>query len=435
MSIPLTPFLTEYDPAISSEGSLDPLGLYAIADSLAVRLVPGVRERQSRPRFLTAIAAGNVVCSDFDEDAVASDRVSMPWQVFEWYMVEGMVLTAKDSKGIMGLPGRDKAHNAIQDRVPLSAKRYLKVPNVFGFHGVYRILAKTLDVEQDRCLGEFGYRLITTWCREQGLKGFYGEEEGVGKEIRRMLTSAVRDGLKKGATDRNRGWKGWQFFNNYLNHFKCGKEERKVIADALLSEDFRRQVLECLISKEGQKVWMSSGSEKLFHEVLMGVASSSLKELVKAIMDYEAFARVLQSIFDECLLFLSNKNTRVSLSDLARVEHVSTSFGRIKSLFKRSEESLVSVGESGRLVTSFGSLVEANNVTEWVRALIDHHIRVQSDKPPNGKRPWYEQFDDGSVFIRPMYRRDKGGMWDDSYVHYYRTIPLWSFATDLGLLK
>ncbi len=39
--------LSEYDPPLTSEGSIDPLGLYPIADALGVRLVPGVRERQS----------------------------------------------------------------------------------------------------------------------------------------------------------------------------------------------------------------------------------------------------------------------------------------------------------------------------------------------------------------------------------------------------
>ena len=55
------PFLSEYDPPGSSEGSLDPLGLYMLADQLAVELVPAVRERMQRIRFLTAIAVGSMV--------------------------------------------------------------------------------------------------------------------------------------------------------------------------------------------------------------------------------------------------------------------------------------------------------------------------------------------------------------------------------------
>lgn len=44
MSIVL-PRLTTFDPETSSEGTLDPLGLYLIADQLVTRLVPAVRDR------------------------------------------------------------------------------------------------------------------------------------------------------------------------------------------------------------------------------------------------------------------------------------------------------------------------------------------------------------------------------------------------------
>src|SRR4051794_431938 len=102
----LLPLLSEADPRISADGSIDPLGTYAIADSLAVRMIPGVRERQQHPRFLTSIAISLSVSSEFDEEMVSSDGVSEPWQVFEWHLVEGLVRTTNDSKLIRGLPGQ-----------------------------------------------------------------------------------------------------------------------------------------------------------------------------------------------------------------------------------------------------------------------------------------------------------------------------------------
>lgn len=76
-SYPLAPLLTEKDDADSSEGGIDPLGLYTIADALGVRLVPGVRERQSHPRFVTAMAASLAVCGDarFEDEEVAIDGI------------------------------------------------------------------------------------------------------------------------------------------------------------------------------------------------------------------------------------------------------------------------------------------------------------------------------------------------------------------------
>jgi len=41
----LAPLLSEKDEAESSEGGIDPLGTEPLADALAVRLAPGVRER------------------------------------------------------------------------------------------------------------------------------------------------------------------------------------------------------------------------------------------------------------------------------------------------------------------------------------------------------------------------------------------------------
>ncbi len=155
----LMPMLTEADPKVSAEGSIDPLGVYAIADALAVRMIPGVRERQTHPRFLTAIAVSHSLCSEFDEEAVAADGVSEPWQVFEWYFVEGLVRSTNDRKQLSGLPGQDKAASAIKDRVPLSEKRYLKTPTVLGFHGVYRALARDAEIERADRLGEVGYEL------------------------------------------------------------------------------------------------------------------------------------------------------------------------------------------------------------------------------------------------------------------------------------
>ena len=53
--MPRMPFLTAYDPPSSGEGTLDPLGLYQIADQRASRLVPAVRERMQRASFLPAV--------------------------------------------------------------------------------------------------------------------------------------------------------------------------------------------------------------------------------------------------------------------------------------------------------------------------------------------------------------------------------------------
>jgi hypothetical protein len=218
------PLLTEFDPALSSEGALDPMGLYSIADSLAEKLAPSVRQRQSHPRYLTAIAVASAVCLGFDDDKIGNDGVSEPWQVFEWYMVEGLVRSIEDNNEIRGsLPGIDKTKRALRDGLHLSASRYLKTPRVFGFHGVYRVLARRLDlIDQYGHLGEKGHELVTIWTKEQRLEGFYGAEDGPGRYSYQQLVSAVKDGLEEGAVNRSNAWDGWQFFKNYLAPFRYG---------------------------------------------------------------------------------------------------------------------------------------------------------------------------------------------------------------------
>lgn len=175
----LAPLLTEKYPVESGEGGIDPLGTEPLADALAVRLAPGVRERQRHARFLTAMAVSLEVCRDFDEETLAADAVSEPWTVFEWYLVEGLV-RATESGQRVGLPGSQKAARAIDDRVPLSAKRYLKAPAIFGFQGVYRLLARTLGIQEGERLGEIGFELLNIWAKEQGLEGFFGDRRRAG---------------------------------------------------------------------------------------------------------------------------------------------------------------------------------------------------------------------------------------------------------------
>lgn len=438
----MMPMLTEADPKVSAEGSIDPLGMYAIADALAVRMIPGVRERQTHPRFLTAIAVSLSLCSKLGEDDIAVDGVSEPWQVFEWYLVEGLVRSASDRAHLSGLPGQDKAANAIKDGVPLSEKRYLKTPNVFGFHGVYRALARDTGIERAGTLEAIGYELLKTWEKEQGLEGFIGTATGKGTQVRSQLLDAIRDGLNQGAVARKAGWTGWDFFSKHLGIYDAGPREAKVIANALFNHEggFRHEVLGSLVSKHGQSLWSSEAeqrtfSERRFHEFLADRVSPPLRELIQAIDAYERFCRVLQDAFDDCLLRMSQFQQRIhprEFGDLVGVMHAAD---QIPKIFGDVSEKLDPFDETKRFDVAFSTLAESLPAVAWAERLLDHHCNVQKSKLPAGKAPWFDRFDDGSCMIRTGYVRDAGGRHDDAYVHAYRTKSLWSFALDLGLVK
>jgi hypothetical protein len=436
------PLLTEADPKQSQEGTIDPLGTYPIADALAVRLAPGVRERQSRPRFLTVTAVSRAVCSVFDEGRVANDEVSEPWQVFEWYVVEGLVRMLGTSGRLSRVAGSDKAATAIRDNVPLSASRYLKSPRVFGFHGVYRTLARELQVETLDRLGETGYELVSTWAQERGLQGFYDTAKGPGEPYRRMLVDAVEEGLSKGHTCRSGSWQGWSFIAEHLAPDATGRKEGKVLIRALERDDdgFRRPLLDFVTSSEGQDILsklLSNGAypEKALHANVRAKADGVLRNLLDTIRLYERFARHLQDAFDDCVYEMSRSKRRLSPRDLKLCKSIEPAASMVPDLFEQLLDALDPYGQVIRFQESFQGIAERQPPEAWVESLLEHHRRVQRGKPPNGKAPWFERFDDGTYLIRPAYLRDEPGLHQDEYVHFYRTGPLFSFARDLGMVR
>lgn len=436
----LGPLLSSFDPAESAEGSIDPLGTYAIADALGVRLIPGVRERQQHIRFLTAMAVSLSICSEFEDDEVAADGVSEPWQVFEWYFVTGMERKSSP-ENLRGMPGRDKAATARKDGVPLSAKRYLKTPSVFGFHGVYRGLARQIGIDQADRLGEIGYRLLKVWEKEQGLTGFCGSEPGEGGAMRRRLVEAVRDGLSKGHVDRPYSWPHYQFFPDRLAIRNAGREEAALLQAALLDDGtgFRRQVCLFLQTKEAIHSWADvtekERSERSFHRALAESAEAELKKLLDTIDVYERFSRLLQDSFDDTLERASSTKTRVRPRDMAELKSVRRAAADVAPLFPEIVERLSHFRLANDFRDEFRLFEDKVEPAEFSERLLRHHCQVQRSKPPDGKAPWFDCFDNGSFLIRTPYLRKEGGRNDDSYVHAYRTRSLWSFARDLKLVN
>lgn len=436
------PMLSEYDPLASTEGTLDPLGLYAIADSLGWRLAPGIRERQKHPRFLTATAVSLAVCGAFDDEILAADQTSEPWLVFEWHLVEGLVRRPpEDGLTLNGLPGRDKATTAIQSCISLCARNYLKTPSVFGFHGVYRVLAQELGImlKASRQLGEAGYELLTVWAAEQGLDGFVGTAMGDGRRWRQLLVDAISDGLKKGAVERSGGWAGWDFFARHLVHTQAGPREAGVIGRALMSMEggFRYPLIDFLVSPEGWTIMQTFEpllAERNLHKALANNCDSELKHLLETIMAYETFSRLLQDAFDDCLLRMSQVKGRVTMRELTELPAVREAAQELPEHYVELLEALEPYQESIRFQENFSSVSDRMSTEEWVSCLLDYHRRVQRRKPPAGKAPWFERFDDGSVIIRPGYLRESGGRHDDAYVHPYRAGSLMSFAKDLRMV-
>jgi hypothetical protein len=370
---------------------------------------------------------------------VADDGISQPWQVFEWYVVEALVRRIGEDGRLRNLPGRDKVFSAVvRDHVPVSARRYLKTPSVFGFHGIYKILARTLRTVHQGELDEYGYELLEVWETERGLQGFWTSRPGSGRSWRDKLRDAVSEGLKRGCTARSGGWDGWDFIATHLAHDAPGAEERTLLARLLMEGEtgFRNDVLKCLVSPLGQKACDAEVSinERPFHAVLASCATADLKELLGAISAYEAFARTLLDAFQACLYTLSQTTQPIGLEKLSKLPAVHDGKANTADHFRAAQDAMAPLGLAPRL-TMFANLAAPMSAGDWAEALMNHHNQVQRDKPPRGKAPWVIRYDDGRFVVRPQYRVTKFHPRPNCYVHQYRTQPLTMFARDLGLLQ
>ena len=430
----ILPFLSQFDPPEQAEGSLDPLGLYAIADALGVRLAPGVRERQSKPRYLTLALVGMVACGD--ETLGKGDKNPLPpWLVYEWLVVESLVRQLRGTPELQGIPGRDKVMSTIDAKDVVCMRTYLKTPTVFGFHGIYRVLGvKTGLFDAEGHPLEQGFRVITAWQADQGLKGLL-EGHGPGLEFRRALQREVRSGLSEGHT-RDPGTALRKLIADHLSPHAPGPRESDALWLGLTQNDaLRGEYASQLTSMEGQDVWTASGgSESTYHTWLKSHASQPMRQLLKAIRSFERLARMLTDAFDESRYRMTQERQPVQLNWLAQGDSVQVASAGCLAAYG---EVLMDLGEIDptlrmRFERSFQWIGEVSGAASFAALLFEHHNKIQKGKPPNGKRAWYDTFGDGRVAIRPAYTVDEFAPKPEAYVQAYRTKPISSFARDLG---
>lgn len=428
----VAPWLSSLDPLSSDEGALDPLGLYTIADQLALKLCPGVRERQTHPGYLVPMAVGAFLCDEFPQDRLSVDGKSGPIQVYEWYVVESMVrtwLNSEHSDRLLGLPGREKVSDAIRRRIPISADNYLKTPSVFGFFGVYRLLARKLGIltgEDAARPGPACMRVLAAW--EAETSGAAGFSSGSLHPLRKALRDAIDYGLEHGHTRPN--WPHAKQLAELFNLNRPGPKVVKTLWSLLLddTEGFRTEYLTLLTSKEF-KVFVNTNSERSAHKLLGRSSSAQMSALLNGIEAYETFARLLTDAFEDILYVASARGA--SPAELAQRPAVQHALPQLAALRER----LISALEQQEMLQSFKVLETVLYATgsagEFVDALLSHHDANQRRKPPNGKLPWIERLESGQTVTRPNYRRDKPAAISDEYVHAYRLKSLVSFASDL----
>ncbi|WP_426441106.1 hypothetical protein [Bradyrhizobium genosp. P] len=428
------PFSSELDPSEEAEGSIDPLGLQPGYDRLADRLLPAVTVRMGHPRFLTAMALGACVCDGWDLDATAADDITPPWLVWEWFVVEAFV-RAKDSlSGVSSVPGGLKVRQALRNTRPVNATAYLKTPSAFGFTGVFRRLARNIGIlTEDGLLDDGGYELIKAWAKDQGLEGIIESSGGDGRAFRDRLRRAVSQGMDKGHTTYQSG-EFWRELAVRLDPILPGKHERKVLLNRITSLSGPLEMItplkDAVIARGGVG---ARRDEAPFVRKLSNSASTDLNQLLTAIDAYEAFGRSITNAFDGLrYCATSNGGAPVDVAEFSNSKTAKSALATLgPSLARiRSHPTLLEWDKNG-LAQGVERFDNVQTIGDLFEATLDHHKQVQCDKPPNGKRPWFERTARGKVLLRSGYTLREPPDIHADYVHEYRIPTFSNFLAEL----
>ena len=426
------PFLTTYDPPGTSEGSLDPLGLYQIADQLAIQLVPAVRERMLRIRFLTAMAVGSLVIENLESDPRHPDAT--PYLVWEWLVVKALTREMPDNRSNWGVPGTAVTRTALAQRGYLDARSYLKTPRVFGFHGVYKRLAVHLGLlDVHLAPGPNAERLADAWARDQELGGIAGAQQ-----LMERWTTAVRRSLNQTPPRTKANWNasGWRELAQSFAPATTGAREKRLLRKLVLASDDRRlgalpEIWKLLTSYAGQQV-----QEEKLHDDLECQAPT-YGALLRAIRAYEAFARGLQDAFDVLRAEAAAPDARgFVVPHVARNEDFRESVNRLDERYAAAYRALGEVAATAFSLPNlfdkrFGKLAEPMDAQTCALALCEHHEEIQRAKSAAGKRPWFDRIGGDCIYIRRSYRVRMPEVASARYVHTYRGEPIRRFRDDL----
>jgi len=432
------PELTEEDPQIEGEGTLDPVGLAPIADRLADALVPGVRSRMRRVRFVTASAVGARAAADLQDSPFASDSPP-PSICFEWMMLEAFARKAeagclKES----GVPGSAKVRSVIAvENHRLNERNYLKSPGVFGFTGVYLPLSRDLQVLDDA--RRPGYRLddlTEAWERDQDLVGFTdGSATTPGASLRQQIHSGVADSMQARHCAVKLRSPLWLKLCTSLHPTNAGPREKELLRRWLMAEE---QPIRAELARRVTQVAAGTESE-VVPALLAGGPSAELELRLRAIVDFEQFGRRLLSVLDRLRAISTERSfSYLSGDDVANDSVLVTCAREIPKALEVAQTTLERLDPaiSTRFTGLFEQFERQMPVPQLVNAVLRHHEVIQGRKPPGGKRPWFEA--QGNRWaVRTIYRFETRtekpvDPHSGQFIHPYRLGALDQFMADLA---
>jgi hypothetical protein len=220
----IQPFLTAYDPSDLPGGSVDPLGFDRGYALLADKVLPGLTNVASRPRYLSALCAAIHVSDERSGDADSSPRARRDRRVaaaqrLERFWTLGCVLASRGdealpSEGVRGIRYVEAAARRLDETGARDTDgnfRLLSRQLTYGMMGIYGSVAevlKFLDRETLALGAELGERVGSAFVNETGMPN--GLQKAIVEEGSVNLTVMARHGdVQRSKFDRGRSKMAW----------------------------------------------------------------------------------------------------------------------------------------------------------------------------------------------------------------------------------
>ena len=394
---PFLPFLTAFDPTDLPGGSVDPLGFDRGYNFLADKILPGLTNVASQPRYFGLLCAGAVLGkggTNTRADAIERERcvirLERLWALANVLAADGEELSAA---GIRGITYAEAQRDALAraGRTKTSTEFPLLARQVqYGVLGIYGNVAHGMGLIDRRSLAltpEFGEALGESFLEETDAP------QTVLRAVREEDTEVGLDGL--------RGWGARAHIQAPL-----GKCESAVVRQAIHGNAVRSRMLQALAVHPHQE-----GDSEL--KRLVRIArdlpddSADLREAIAVIVPYEgAYQHAVLTL--ERVLWACGASGSVALTELAADEVITVCVDGLRKAVAKMCGALdtattVQVRQDVvRLDQVRSFLVGAAGATTtsaFVEAVLGQHGAVQHGKFDQGRRklPWVEIHDGRAV--------------------------------------
>jgi hypothetical protein len=425
------PELSEFDPPIAGEGSIDPMGLAAISEHLADLLFPGITNRMNRVAFVATTAVGAMACEDL-VDEIPADGTSTPMICFEWLVLEAMIRRIPPKDMPFGVPGSQKTRAVIANGQRLAAATYLKTASVFGFSGIYKPfgaferIVDTSLVPVERCA-----EVVRAWEEDQAYEGFVDAVPGSsGQKLRTKIRDEVRASLKAGRCSASEASHLFGYLAESLNPDKAGPRQRNLLRSMLTDgqHETRAEMARLLDTLDTDLI--SDLSEAGYLQLVRPRCSSATGMLVDVFIAYELLGTVIEHAFRTlCAISYSLGATPLTPDKVADDPTLINAARSLPGLYDDAASRIFDLGLAEPIEERLGEFGIRRTPAELFELLLDHHARNQANKPPNGKRPWFEPYRNGWI-VRPGFGAEVAPELDGTFFNPIRVHTLVRFLRD-----